>query len=71
MSSHGITDQVAIVSMGCTPFAVHWDKGADDLLVDAVTQTTSAVGLQPNDVDAYWLGTSQSGASGMMAAGPL
>ena len=37
MSSHGITDQVAIVSMGCTPFKVHWDKGADDLLVDAST----------------------------------
>ena len=71
MSSHGISDQVAIVSMGCTPFKEHWDKGADDLLVDAVTQTTAAVGLVPNDIDAYWLGTSQSGASGMMAAGPL
>ena len=53
MSSHGISDQVAIVSMGCTPFKEHWDKGADDLLVDAVTQTTGAVGLTPNDIDAY------------------
>ena len=35
MSSHGIKDQVAIVGMGCTPFGEHWDKGADDLLIDA------------------------------------
>ncbi len=35
MSSHGIKDRVAIVGMGCTPFREHWDKGADDLLIDA------------------------------------
>ena len=35
--SNGIKDQVAIVGMGCTPFGEHWDKGADDLLVDAAT----------------------------------
>ena len=34
-ASHGIKDQVAIVGMGCTPFAEHWDKGIDDLLIDA------------------------------------
>ena len=31
MGSHGIRDQVAIVGMGCTPFAEHFDKGIDDL----------------------------------------
>ena len=35
MGSHGIKDRVAIVGMGCTPFGEHWDKGADDLLLDA------------------------------------
>ena len=25
MSSHGITDRVAVIGMGCTPFAEHWD----------------------------------------------
>ena len=35
MGSHGIKDKVAIIGMGCTTFAEHWDKGADDLLVDA------------------------------------
>ena len=32
MGSHGIKDRVAIVGMGCTRFAEHWDKGLDDLL---------------------------------------
>ena len=35
MGSHGIKDRVAIVGMGCTRFAEHWDKGLDDLLLDA------------------------------------
>ena len=35
MSSHGIKDRVAIVGMGCTPFRENWDKGTDDLLIDA------------------------------------
>ena len=35
MGSHGIRDRVAIVGMGCTPFKEHWDRGTDDLLVDA------------------------------------
>ena len=34
MGSHGIKDQVAIVGAGCTRFGEHWDKGADDLLID-------------------------------------
>ena len=38
MASNGIKDRVAIVGMGCTPFGEHWDKGADDLLVDAATR---------------------------------
>ena len=37
MGSHGIRDKVAIVGMGCTPFGEHWDKSADDLLVESAT----------------------------------
>ena len=71
MASHGIRDRVAIVGMGCTPFREHWDKSADDLLVDAVTSTWQSAGIGPSDVDAYWLGTAQSGMSGITLAGPL
>ena len=37
MGSHGIKDKVAIVGMGCTTFAEHWDQGADDLTVRRTT----------------------------------
>ena len=38
MGSHGVRDKVAIVGMGCTKFAELWDKGLDDLIVDASTK---------------------------------
>src|SRR4051794_15680522 len=71
MGSHGITDRVAIVGMGCTRFAEHWDKGADDLLIDSTTEAFTSAGVTKDDVDAYWLGTAQSGWSGMALARPL
>jgi acetyl-CoA C-acetyltransferase len=71
MGSHGIRDRVAIVGMGCTRFAEHWDKGVDELLLDATGEAFSATGIQKDDIDAYWLGTAQSGMSGMVLAKPL
>jgi acetyl-CoA C-acetyltransferase len=71
MASHGIKDQVAIVGMGCTPFREHWDKGADDLLIDAATEAYASAGIEQGDVDAFWLGTAQTGMSGITAAAPL
>ena len=71
MGSHGIRDRVAIVGMGCTRFAVHWDKGVDELLLDATGEAFSATGIRKDDIDAYWLGTAQSGMSGMVLAKPL
>jgi acetyl-CoA C-acetyltransferase len=72
MGSHGIKDQVAIVAMGCTPFAEHWDKGFDDLARDAVAQATAPEGAPSlADVDAIWLGTAQSSMSGIGLARAL
>src|SRR4030088_3411290 len=71
MGSHGIKDQVAIVGMGCTRFGEHWDKSADDLLVDASEEAFASAGVAKNDVDAFWLGTAMSGMSGMALARPL
>ena len=71
MGSHGIKDQVAIVGMGCTRFAEHWDKGADLLAVEAVNDAFVSAGVDKTSVDAYWLGTALSGASGMMLSKPL
>jgi len=71
MASNGIRDRVAIVGMGCTPFGEHWDKNADDLLVDAVTEACTSSGIPLADVDAFWLGTMASGLSGLTLSRPL
>jgi acetyl-CoA C-acetyltransferase len=71
MASHGIRDRVAIVAMGCTRFAEHFDKGLDDLLVEATDEAFTGAGITSGDVDAYWLGTAQSGMSGITLARPL
>jgi acetyl-CoA C-acetyltransferase len=71
MGSHGIRDRVAIVGMGCTRFAEHWDKGVDELLLDATGDAFASAGVTKEGVDAYWLGTAQSGMSGMVLAKPL
>ena len=71
MASNGICDRVAIVGMGCTPFGEHWDKSPDDLLVEAVTDAYASAQIDPDQVDAYWLGTLGSGVSGLMLSEAL
>ncbi len=71
MASHGIKDQVAIIGMGCVPFKEHWDKSADDLAIDAAQLAFESAGVTQKDVDAFWLGTAQSGMSGMTLSAPL
>lgn len=69
--TRGIKDKVAIIGMGCTQFGEHWDKSTDDLLVDAAYEAFADAGLGPEDIDAYWLGTMQSGYAGIVLSGPL
>src|SRR5512147_2314467 len=71
MASHGIRDKVAIVGMGCTPFGEHWDKSADDMLVDSSSAALQSAGVKLDDVDAFWLGTMGSGLSGLTLSRPL
>ncbi len=70
MASNGIKDRVAIVGMGCTQFGEHWDKGPDDLLIDAAYEAYASAGIDPKDVDAYWLGT-MGQLSGLTLSVPL
>jgi acetyl-CoA C-acetyltransferase len=71
MAAHGIKDRVAIVGMGCTRFAEHWNKSLDDLLLEATSDAFDSAGVTKDDVDAYWLGTAQSGMSGLTVSRPL
>jgi len=66
-----IKDRVAIIGMGCTRFGERWDMGVDELLLAATGDAFAAAGLAKEEVDAYWLGTAQSGMSGMTLARPL
>ena len=50
MGSHGIKDRVAIVGMGCTRFAEHWDKSLDDLIIEASQDTFASAGTKPSSV---------------------
>ncbi len=71
MASKGIKDRVAIVGMGCTAFGEHWDKGPEDLLVEAANEAYRSASIDPAQVDAYWLGTMGSGTSGLMLSEAL
>jgi len=64
VSSHGIKDRVAIVGMGCTKFGERWDSSTSDLLVESATEAFTSANIGKDDVDAYWLGTMNSGFSG-------
>src|SRR5438045_2015594 len=57
--------------MGCTRFGEHWDRSTDDLLLEATGEAFTSAGLTKEAVDAYWLGTAQSGMSGITLARPL
>ena len=71
MASKGIKDRVANVGMGCTKFGEHWDKSAEDLMVEAAYAAHASAGTTPDDIDAYWLGTMASGVSGLTLSEPL
>jgi acetyl-CoA C-acetyltransferase len=71
MGSHGITDRVAIVGMSCTKFGEHWDLGLDDLILQAAEGAFDSASVGRANVDAYWLGTAQSGMSGLLLSRPL
>jgi acetyl-CoA C-acetyltransferase len=58
-----IKDKVAIVGMGCTKFGERWDKGVEDLIVEAAYEAFEDAGIEPNDIQAAWIGTVFSGIS--------
>jgi acetyl-CoA C-acetyltransferase len=59
----GIKDKVAIVGMGCSKFGERWDKGVEDLIVEAAYEAFEDAGVGPKDIQAAWIGTVFSGLS--------
>ncbi|MCH7911087.1 MAG: acetyl-CoA acetyltransferase [Candidatus Hydrogenedentes bacterium] len=66
-----IKDRVAIVGMGCTKFGERWDASANDLIVEAAYEAFEDAGIGPEDIEAAWVGTTSSGATGMVLSEPL
>jgi len=54
--AEGIRDKVAIIGMGCTKFGELWDKGAEDLMVDAFQECLEDAGMEKKDIQAAWFG---------------
>jgi acetyl-CoA C-acetyltransferase len=70
-SMTGIKDKVAIVGMGCTRFGELWNKSVEDLIVEAAYEAFEDAGIESKDVQAAWLGTVQSGLTGISLSTPL
>jgi acetyl-CoA C-acetyltransferase len=52
----GIKDKVAIIGMGCTAFGELWDKGPEDLIVDAFEEALKDAGIERGRIGAAWIG---------------
>src|SRR5258708_4411444 len=52
----GIKDKVAIIGMGCTTFGEHWNKGPDDLIVEAFAEALADAGIAHGQIGAAWMG---------------
>lgn len=53
----GIKDKVVILGMGCSKFDEHWDKDAEDLIVEAFEEASADAGIERSQIDAAWLAT--------------
>jgi len=53
----GIRDKVAIIGMGCTTFGEHFDRSAEELIVEACMEAIQDAGIDKKDIGAAWSGT--------------
>ncbi len=53
----GIRDKVAIIGMGCTTFGEHFDRSAEELIVEACMEAIQDAGINKKDIGAAWSGT--------------
>ncbi|HZP40894.1 MAG TPA: acetyl-CoA acetyltransferase [Candidatus Binatia bacterium] len=66
-----IRDQVAVVGVGCSKFGEHYDRSAEDLVVDAFAEALADAKIEPGRIEAAWVGTLQSGFAGTALADHL
>lgn len=66
-----IKDKVAIIGVGTSQFGELWDKGVDDLIVDAATEAFEDAGVGASDIQAAWFGTMESGYTAQILSSAL
>ncbi len=66
-----IKDRVAIIGTGCTKFGEHYDKSAEDLVVEAGLEAMADAGVDRSQIQAGWVGTLSSALSGNALSDPL
>ena len=49
--AEGIRDKVAIIGMGCTRFAEHFDKSPEELMVESATEAMEDAGIDKKDIE--------------------
>ena len=59
-----IRDRVAVVGVGCSKFGEHYDRSAEDLVVEAAFEAYADAGIEPGRIQAAWVGTLESGFAG-------
>src|SRR5579871_6105052 len=52
-----IKDKVAVIGVGCTKFGDNFDQSFEDLLVEAGFAAFADARIEPDRVEAAWLGT--------------
>ncbi|MFH0997718.1 MAG: acetyl-CoA acetyltransferase [Pseudomonadota bacterium] len=67
----GIKDKVAIIGMGCSRFGERWDKGAEELMVEAFEECLIDAGIEKKQIGAAWFGTCMEEVSVGKSALPL
>ena len=67
----GMKDKVAIIGVGCTKFGENWEQSAEDMMVEAAYEAYKDAGIEPENIQAAWLGTTTSGRGGPMLAHAL
>ena len=61
-------DKVAVIGVGCTNFGDLYELGYEDLICEAAFQAYADAKIDPQDIQAAYLGTYMPGASGGKAA---
>jgi acetyl-CoA C-acetyltransferase len=61
-------DKVAVIGVGCTKFGDRYDRGYEELICDAAFAAYDDAGIDPDEIEAAYLGTYIPGAGGGKSA---